>query len=223
MTIVVATSTVADGSMLKRGFPSDSTVIMNRKVFLDKVGIQFDQTTRLKLSFDTTDFCRYGEVATIHKGNGMSGDFEVALDAIVTKELNHALFLPVADCVGAIFYEPTHQILGLAHLGRHSLEQNGGQKFVAYLKDNYACDPKNIQVWLSPAPTKQNYPIWLLGNKGMKEVTFEQLKNAGIIDDNITNNPAETDQDRTYFSYSEFLKGHRDSDGDHAIVAMMKA
>lgn len=222
MSIVVAISTVADGSMLRRGYPSDTEVIKNRTLFLKTLGIQSAQTTRLKLSFETSDFCRYAEVASIHKGDGMDGDFDTPLDAIVTTKLNHALFLPIADCVGAVFYDPIHQILGLAHLGRHSLEQRGGEKFVMFLQDHYHCHPKDIKVWLSPAPGKDIYPIWALDNKGMKEVTFEQLYAAGILDENITDNPAETDKDHSYFSYSEFLKSHRDTDGDHAIVAIMR-
>lgn len=223
MSVVVAISTVADGSMLKRGHPSDAEVIENRTSFLKTLDIQFEQTTRLKLSFETADFCRYAEVTNANKGDGMETDSDTPLDGIVTTKLNHALFLPIADCVGAIFYDPIHQILGLAHLGRHSLEQYGGQKFVTYLQVHYHCHPKDIQVWLSPAPGKDVYPIWALDNKGLKEATFEQLYAAGIMPSHITDNPSETDKDHTYFSYSEFLKSHRPIDGDHAIVAIMRS
>jgi copper oxidase (laccase) domain-containing protein len=220
--IVVAISTVADGSMFQNYDPENRAVITHRKKFLDAHDISIDHTTRLKITYDTTDFCRYDEVTADHKSEGMFGGRDVAHDALVTKELNHALFLPVADCIAATFYDATNQVLGLAHLGRHSLEQNGGQKFVAYLKGRYGSDPKNIKVWLGPAPGKDVYQIWALDNKGMKEAVFEQLRAAGIQDEKITDTPAETDKDNTYFSHSEFLKGNRSSDGDHAMVAMMR-
>jgi copper oxidase (laccase) domain-containing protein len=221
--IVVAISTVADGSMFRNYDPENSDVIAHRKKFLDAHDISIAQTTRLKITYDTTDFCRYDEVTSIHKSEGMFGGRDVAHDALVTKELNHALFLPVADCIAATFYDGMNQVLGLAHLGRHSLEQNGGQKFVKYLKDHYGSDPKNIKVWLGPAPGKDVYQIWALENKGMKEVVFEQLRVAGIKYENITDTPAETDKDDAYFSHSEFLKANQASDGDHAMVAMMLA
>lgn len=223
MGIVIATSTVAEGSMFQNNDPANIAVIANRKKFLETYGISSDDTTRLKITYDTNNFCRYSEVTTANKSDGMYGGFDVPHDALVTRELNHALFLPVADCVSAAFYDPIHQILGLAHLGRHSLEQRGGQKFVTYLKDHYDCEPRDIRVWLGPAPAKAVYPIWALDNKGMKEVTFEQLREAGILAENIINNAAETNKDQNYFSHSEYLKGHRQTDGDHAMVAMMRA
>jgi copper oxidase (laccase) domain-containing protein len=222
MRAFVATSTVADGSMFNRNDPNNQKVVENRRAFLAAHDITLKQSTRLKIAFDSDDFCRYGEVTDSNKSDGMYGDFDIPHDALVTTAPNHALFLPLADCVGATFYDPVHHVLGLAHLGRHSLEQQGGMKFVAYLKSHYSSDPKEIKVWLGPAPGKDVYPIWALDNKGMKEVTFEQLHAAGILDDNIIDNPAETDKDQNYFSYSEFLKGHRENDGDHAMVAIMR-
>jgi copper oxidase (laccase) domain-containing protein len=221
MGIIVATSTVTDGSMLNRHDVTDPAVIENRQKFLKGLGITLDQTTRLKITFDADDFCRYAEVTSENKAEGMHGGSNVPHDALVTTEPHHALFLPIADCVGATFYDPIHAVLGLAHLGRHSLEQQGALKFVTYLKNHYNSDPNELKVWLGPTPGKDVYPIWALDNKGMKEVTFEQLSAAGISDDNISDNPAETDKDQNYFSYSEFLKGHRSNDGDHAMIAMM--
>jgi len=224
MDALVAISTVADGSMFNRENPTDPTVVDNRKKFLALHDIDIDHTTRVEVTFDFTlnDFCRYGEVSEKMKSDGMYFTAPTAHDALVTTTVGHALFLPLADCVGATFYDPIHGVLGLAHLGRHSLEQQGGIKFVQYLTKNYGTVPKDIKVWLSPAPGKDIYPIWALDNKGMKEVTFEQLNTAGILKDNIIDNPIETDKDKNYFSYSEFLKGHRDIDGDHAMIAVLR-
>jgi hypothetical protein len=55
----------------------------------------------------------------------------------------------------------------------------------------------------------------------LKEVVFEQLRNAGIASTNITDNPADTTRDDRYFSHSEFLKGNKPTDGRHAIVVML--
>jgi len=221
MGLIIATSTIADGSMYQRNDPANAAVIKNREAFLAAHNITMEQTVRLPLTYEKADFCQYREVTNKDAKDGMFQTSLQPCDGLVTTERNLALFLPVADCVSAIFYDAAHHVLGLTHLGRHSLEQSGATKFVAYLSDRFGSNPQMIKVWLGPAPGKDAYPIWALDNKGMKEATFEQLHDAGILDTNITDNPAETDKDYTYFSYSEFLKGNRIEDGDHAMVAMM--
>lgn len=223
MNPIVAISTVSDGSMYNRNDIFDQSVINNREVFLKSHDISIDQTTRVRVNYDRDNFCRYITVDELYKGQGMRGDDVVIADALITTNPQHALFLPIADCVGAAIYDPAHGVLAIAHLGRHSLEQSGAYKIIAHLKETYASDPKDIKIWLTPAPGKDVYPIWALDNKGMKEVTFEQLKAAGIQLENIIDNPVETDKDPSYYSYSEFLKGHRSNDGDFAIAAMMSS
>jgi copper oxidase (laccase) domain-containing protein len=219
--LVVATSTVADGSMYNRNDHFDPEVFQNREKFLSVHGITIMQTSRVRVNYDRTDFCEFIEVKEEDKGGGMSGDDIAIADALITKNAQHALLLPVADCVGAFLYDPLSHVLAVAHLGRHSLEQQGGFNLVTHLKRTYGSDPATLRVWLTPAPSKDNYKIWKLNNKGMKEATFEQLYAAGILQENITDNPAESDKDPNYFSYSAFLKGNRDIDGDYAIIAMM--
>lgn len=220
--MLVAISTVADGSMYNRHDKQDISVIHNREVFLKKHRITLEQTTRVMTLYEGDNYHRYREATVAERGAGMKDDQVAVSDGLVTTSLNHALFLPVADCVGAVLYDPTKHILMLSHLGRHSLEQDGGIRSVAYLNEKYGCDPKDLKVWLTPAPGKDVYPIWKLDNKGMKEATFEQLSTAGILPENITDNPADTTKDINYYSYSEFLKGNRKKDGDYAIVAMMR-
>lgn len=208
--------------MYNRHDHTDARVITNREHFLKKLGITMNDTTRLKVDFNTDNFCRYIELSEQDKGKGMRDNELAEADAIITTKSGHALMLPVADCVGTVLYDETHHVLMVSHLGRHSLEQNGGKKSVEYLKKNYGSEPNAIKVWLTPAAGKDVYPIWALDNKGMKEAVFEQLLAAGIKRGHITDSAIDTDKDPRYFSYSEFLKGNRPEDGDHAIVAMMK-
>jgi len=219
---LVVISTVADGSMYNRHDPLDTKVINNRRTFLSKLGIELIHATRVKTVYEGDDYCRYHEVTLAQAGDGMQDNEVIVADGLVTRVPGHALILPVADCVGAVFYDPDQHILMLSHLGRHSLEQRGGVRSVEYLVQHYNVDPGHLKVWLTPAPGKDVYPIWALENKGMKEVTFEQLASAGILFENIVDNPADSTNDLNYYSYSEFLKGNRDEDGDHMMVAMMK-
>lgn len=222
MNLIFAISEVKDGNMAFRQGNSTKDIIANRLTFLSKNCIVIEQTTRLGVTYDGDDYCRYVEANEDQKGKGMQ-DFDAPIaDAIVTRNQNHALFLPLGDCIGAVIFDPLKQILMMTHLGRHSIEQNGGYRSVRFLIDNYECNPSDLLVWLSPAPGQKSYPVYAFNNRSLKDIAFEQLFSAGIIKENITDNPADTAKDARYFSYSEFFKGHTKINGRHAIVAMMQ-
>jgi copper oxidase (laccase) domain-containing protein len=221
MKVVVAVSKVRDGNMHIRTDKSNADVIANRIKFLKKNGIDIHQTTRISTVYEGDDYCRYHEVTSRQQGDGMFDENVVTSDALVTKEANHALFLPVADCVGAVIFDPAKNILMLSHLGRHAIERNGGYKSVRYLVDNYGCKPDNLLVWLSPAPGSDSYPLYSFNNRSLKDIIFEQFESAGVSIDHITNDPADTSKNSDYFSHSEFLKGNRTKDGRFAFVAVM--
>ena len=222
MNIFVATSTVADGNMLVPEDHSNIEVIENRKSFLAKNSIDIKQTTRVNVIHEGDNYCRYYELVEAHKGDGMEYDGIVAADALVTRLPNHALFLPIADCIGAVFFDPDKNVLMLSHLGRHSLEQNGGFESVKFLIDHYGCNPGNLKVWLTPAPGPDVYPLYKFDNRSLKNVLYQQIVTAGILEKNVVDNPADTSKDMDYYSHSEFLQGNRSDDGRYAIVAEMR-
>jgi len=198
-------------------------VIRNRQTWLGRHGLEMGDTTRVHVSYDGDDFCRYRIVDESHQGEGMTESSTKRADALVTAKVGHVLFLPIADCVATTLFDVKQGVLMLSHLGRHSLEQQGGVRSVQFLVDRFGSDPKDIKVWLSPAPRKEVYPIFKLDNKGMKEATFEQLQAAGILHENITDNTADTATSDDYYSHSEFLKGNKPDDGRFAMAAVMVA
>ncbi len=222
MKLLVATSTVADGNMLNRNAYSHPQIIANRQKWLAKFGLSSDYATRLSVVYEGNDYCRYKEVGPAELGDGMTGAPLEAADAIVTRTPGQILFLPIADCVGTTIFDPEHEVLMLSHLGRHSLEQDGGFKSVQFLIDHYDSDPAQLQVWLAPAPGKATYPVFSMNNRGLKEIAYEQLTRAGVRLDNITDNAADTAIDGNYYSHSEFLKGHQTEDGRFAMLAVMQ-
>lgn len=221
MSITVVTSTVADGSMLISSDQTNVAVIQNRLHFLASQNIAMNQTTRVRVVYEGSDYCRYLEVSATQDGAGMTDSDVTTADALITRDSRHALFLPLADCIGAVIYDPIGHILMLSHLGRHSLEQNGGYRSVTYLQQQYACDAATLRVWLTPSAGKASYPMHMFDNRSLKEVAISQLVSAGILVDNITDDPTDTTTDKRYFSHSEFLKGNRLENGRHAIVAVM--
>lgn len=222
MNVLVATSNVADGNMLNRNHDDLPQVAKNRQLWLAKYGLEPTETTRLSVIYESDDFCRYKEVGPAEFGDGMTGAPLEATDAIVTRTLGQVLFLPIADCVGTTIFDPEHEVLMLSHLGRHSLEQDGGFKSIKFLVDNYGSDPAKLRLWLAPAPGKEAYPVFSMQNRGLKEIAFEQLQRAGVKLDNIIDNPADTTRDKNYYSHSEFLKGHQAEDGRFAMLAVMQ-
>ena len=226
---LIALSTVADGNMYIPDNPTDPTVINNRQVFLSKVGLSLETTTRLNVNMlqratvtGDTNFCRYAIVSDQDKGKGMRDNDVIVADALVTTNPGHALFLPLADCIGTVFYDESQRVLMLSHLGRHSLEQNGTAASIQFLHDHFGCQPSDLSIWLTPAPSKEAYPIWTMNNKGMKEVIFEQFAAAGVHPYQIVDNPAETDKDPRFFSYTNYINGRSSDSGRHAMVAMIR-
>ncbi len=222
MKVSVALSTVQNGSMYTPADQNDPLVINNRTQWLRNNNLSMAQATRVHVTYDSPDFCQYRTVGENDFLDGMSGEASARADALVTTTPGHILFLPVADCVAATMFDEEHGVLMLSHLGRHSLEQQGGMKSIEYLVEHFNTNPKVVRVWLSPAPSKRAYPLFGLGNSGMKEAVFTQLEQAGVVRSNIIDNPAETDLDDRYFSHTAFLKGKKKSDGRFAMAAVMQ-
>jgi copper oxidase (laccase) domain-containing protein len=221
MSLLVVLSEVSDGSMYDPSDKSNKTIIDNRKRFLKEHSIKMQQTTRLDITYNEDDFCKYREVSSKDMGAGMSDVNVFSADALITRSTNHALFLPLADCVGTVIYDKRASILMLTHLGRQSVEQDGGRKSVEYLVTNYGSIAEDLLVWLAPAPGKEKYPLYAFDNRDFKEVVYEQLLSAGIQISNITDNQADTTKDPRYFSFSESLRGRTEKKGRHSILAMM--
>lgn len=221
MKVLVAVSDKSDGDMsiassdLKSAYDA-------QYAFLKRYAISRDQTTRINLSYDTNNFCRYAIVDDASKGQGMYPSNDLPFfDGLVTTQPNHALFLLLADCVGAVIYDPDNKILMLSHLGRHSLEQDGFVQSVEFLKARFRSKPTNLKVWLSPAAGKEAYPMYNLGNKGLKEVIFEQIDRSGVMITNVKDNQSETTSDPNYFSHTMYVNGQQDTDGRQVMIAMM--
>ena len=213
-------SRIADGSMksLDKSFES---VLPTREKFLQQHNLFINDTTLVQLTYDGNNYTRYHVITDDDKGDGITRDATIIADALVTTMPGHTLFLPLADCIGAVIYDPIKNILMLSHLGRHNLEQFGGTKSIEFLVENFQCNPEDITIWLSPAAGKDNYPLFAFDNRSMHEVATEQLLEAGVMAEHITRSLIDTTRDTHYFSHSEFLKGNRDSDGRFVVVAVM--
>ena len=191
-----------------------------RAAFLEKHAITTADTTLVDLTYDGDDYRRYRTVKDHDKGSGMIRPGTHPTDALVTTDPGHALFLPLADCIGAVLYDPTKSVLMLSHLGRHNLEQHGGTHSVDYLVTRHTVNPSDLEVWLSPAAGKEHYPLFAFEHKSLHDVALSQLRAAGVPSGNITVSPINSAANPDYFSHSQFLKGNQETDGRFAVVAL---
>jgi len=223
MDVIFAVSNISDGNMaINNDQANKSEVLNNRKLFLAKFGITPENSTRVIITYDGNNYRRYREVGRNNLSEGMFNGNSQPADALVTKVPGQSLFLPLADCVGVAIFDPTNHILMLSHIGRHSLEQFGSKASVEFLVNKYGSKSEELLIWLTPAPGQENYPVFAFDNRSFKDVVFEQLQSAGVLINNITDDPDDTTKDPRYYSHSEFLAGRRDDDGRYAVVAMMK-
>jgi copper oxidase (laccase) domain-containing protein len=217
----ICVSTVEDGNMKSIHDGDINGANESRKKFLIKNSINPQNTTLVQLKYEGDDYRRYFAVNDSYKGDGIVRESTIVSDALVASVNNHALFLPLADCIGVVLYDPTKNVLMLSHSGRHNLEQLGGVASVNYLVDNFNIDPASLKVWLSPAAGKNAYPLFAFDNRSMHDVAVEQFNNAGVLSKNVEVSPVDSAMDANYYSHSQFLKGNRSSDGRFAVVACL--
>lgn len=217
----IFTSTVADGSM-KPIDASDALACRQRRTtFLQTHNIEPERTTNVRLEYCGEDYCRYQTIDASNGGDGITRESTFVVDGLVTTEPGQALFLPLADCIGAVIYDSAHHAMMLTHLGRHNLEQHGAMRSIQYLVETHHVNPAQLTVWLSPAAGGANYPLFSFDGRSMADVAHEQFVEAGVALDNISVPAADTTIDDGYYSHSEFLKGNRPSDGRFAVACVL--
>lgn len=220
---VVGLSSVDDGDM--RFIAVDNGTSHQRRIaFLDEMSIEMTQVTRLQASFEgVTDFARYVTLDESYEGEGIvDTDTALRADAMVVTRPDHAIFLLLADCVGAVLYDESNNILMVSHLGRHSTEIEGARRSIEYLVEQFDTNPADVTVWLSPAVGSASYPLHAFEGRSLHDVVIEQLTGAGVSLDRIEALSVDTATSDSYFSHSEYLAGNRTEDGRFAIVAMMR-
>ena len=221
MALNIFVSKIQDGSMKSIHNDDAEQVNQARTKFLMKNNINPVDTTLVRLKYEGDDYKRYCIVDDSYMGDGIVRESTITCDAVVTLGFNHALFLPLADCVGAVLHDPVRDILMVSHLGRHNLAQFGGTACVDYLIKNLGVDPADLNVWLSPAAGKDFYPLFDFNNRSLHEVALEQLVAAGVLSANVETSSIDSAGNDEYYSHSQFMKGNRASDGRFAIVASM--
>ena len=71
-------------------------------------------------------------------------------DAIITRERGIAIALSFADCTPLVFYDPTEQVIGIAHGGWRGTARGIAAATVEAMSEQFGCQPHNIYAGIGP-------------------------------------------------------------------------
>lgn len=231
--VVVRVSSRSDGTVLDKAIGvHDGSIVSNRTKFCQAAGIDYGDVVYQRIIYD--DKRTYALIAEVDNGSTTKFTSEVVADAIYTDQLGVGLFLPVADCAATVFYEPTLQLLALAHLGRHSTVAGLMQKLIKTI-EHKGGSAEQLTIWMSPSVKQPNYRMeyfteyataawkpfckkrdggYYLDLQGYNKARAVEL---GVPVDNIIISSVNTATDPNYFSHSQ-----GETSGRFGVVAYRK-
>ena len=232
--LLIAVSSKDDGTMLNRIRGRHvAEVLENRRRFCDQIGIIYDEVVYHVISYDQAQ--TFDTIAEVTETDTVKCNSEgIFADALYTEAAGVGLFLPVADCIATVIYDPKRRALMLAHLGRHSTVVQLMSRAVWYFveRDSQA---KDLQIWMSPSITQKNYRMDYFDHTNdtnwqnfcrqtadgiyldMQGFNRSLAVQAGVLAENIFISPIDTADNPNYFSHSS-----GDVAGRAAVVAMMR-
>ncbi|PID30517.1 hypothetical protein CR983_02580 [Candidatus Saccharibacteria bacterium] len=150
--VIAAVSSRDDGTMLDRtrGNRHDEYTVEHRRRFCRRAGFDYDDCVYQIISYaDEATFDRLVEVDQANTDGAYA-------DVLYTETSGVGLFLPIADCVGTIVYDPVRRALAMAHLGRHASVTKMMRKTIEHFvrKGSRAGD---LIIWMSPSVAQADY------------------------------------------------------------------
>ena len=233
--LLIAVSSKDDGTMLNRIRGRHVTeVLENRHRFCDQIGVKYDDVVYHVISYDRAQ--TFDNIAEVTEADMVKHNNEgIFADALYTEMAGVGLFLPVADCIATVIYDPKRRALMLAHLGRHSTVAQLISQAVQYFVER-GSQAKDLQIWMSPSITQKNYRMDYFNHANdtnwqnfcrqtadgiyldMQGFNRSLAIRAGVPGDNIFISPIDTADDPNYFSHSA-----GDTGGRFAVLAEIKS
>ncbi len=144
-----------------------------------------------------------------------------ACDGLITQETNIPLLVMVADCIPMLFYDPTKNLIGIAHAGRNGTFQKIAAEMVEKMKREFDTDPRDLLVVMGTSIHRCCYEVGkeiasiVTANFGenyleiregrsyldLQSLNFDQLLEAGVLREHIEISPVCSCCDENYFSY----------------------
>ncbi|PJE65711.1 hypothetical protein COU91_00110 [Candidatus Saccharibacteria bacterium CG10_big_fil_rev_8_21_14_0_10_47_8] len=143
---------------------------------------------------------------------------QLETDALTTEKPSAFLVLKAADCIPLVFYVPGQKVLALAHVGTSGAGLHLPRKVVNML----GYPPEQICCYVGPSISQKSYRFTKEDFKAKKleaswdsyiteeadgihlnlfGYVMDELKNAGILEENIEIEKVDTGADSSYFSH----------------------
>ncbi|PID32836.1 hypothetical protein CR956_00385 [Candidatus Saccharibacteria bacterium] len=216
--LIVKVSSRDDGTMLERTIAYNTPkALENRRSFAKKVGLNYDDLSIMRIDYSPD--ATYSLISEIDTRHASPKRLEVLADAIILTTPGTGIFLPLADCIGTIIYDPASQLTVVLHMGRHSTLTNLLEKTIGYLASRKV-DPKDLIVWMTPSAGKDSYAMEYFDYKhqddwkdfcnlkdgkiylDLPSYNRQRLLGLGLNSENIHISPVDTVTDQNYFSHS---------------------
>lgn len=228
-----AFSTKEEGNMSFK-WGEKEEVIKNREIFLLKFRIGIDSCVALNVEDSDTLVV----VDEKFKGRGMRNIQDAVIaDGFITRTRNLFLFLTIGDCLPIILFDQKQNIISLIHSGWKSTEAKIVMKAVNNLTNNFGCCVSDILVAIGPSIHKESFkfknPIqkrlkgWAPfledlpdGTTSIDLISYNksQLKDAGVMPQNIFISNIDTGKDSNFFSHYQDSKQMNSREGRFACV-----
>lgn len=145
---------------------------------------------------------------------------QVVAEACMTNKKNLYLFLLTADCLPVAFFDPRNQVIALAHVGWKPTNAHLVSKVIFKMQEMFNSKPEDMLVSIGPSIHKESYavvnplqktsPEWkpFLLDTSSGETLIDligfnrlQLKEAGVLEQNINISEIDTAVSRNQFSH----------------------
>lgn len=232
-----AYSKVVDGNM-SYIYGDEVDVTAARREFLEGLKLKPSDSVIVQLEHGVV----IHEVHGVDVGNLLSKKSQEKLmgDGLMTNTAGVVLFMIVADCIGAVIYDPINQAIALIHAGRKGVEQNILAKAVAKMTTSYGSKPDQLLLKTSPAISKESYvfdepdgidlKFWGDDVKKAEDGKYhmdikskfkKQALELGLDGSNINICLVDTLSDANYFSHRRSMASG-EPEGRFAVVAQLE-
>lgn len=231
--VLVRVSSRTDGTMLDRSLPiDDESIVANRQAFCQANGIVYEDVAYQRVVY--AEDASYELTADADSRSTVRHTSGVIADALFTETRGVGLFLPVADCVPLVIFDPSRRYLALLHMGRHSTMSNLLPKMIGkFVARGSRAD--DLFVWMGPSAGRASYklehftaqddPKWFPYRDIKTDGTYIDMQgynrqrciDAGLREANLYLSHVDTMVNDNYFSHAA-----GDSHGRMAVVAIMR-
>lgn len=231
--LLVRISSRSDGTVLDRALGAHiPEVVERRKAFCAANGVNYSDVVYQRIVYDKNQ--SYDHIEVVDENSTTKYSDDVPADALFTSMPGVGLFLPIADCVATVLYDPTKKYLALLHLGRHATLTD----LLPNMLDLFTSKGSSIGdivAWMSPSAGRATYKLGYFDQKDdpqwyayrdvktdgiyidMQGYNRQQLLDAGVPADNIHASPINTMTSDNYFSHAA-----GDTHGRMAVLAVMQ-